>query len=136
MPGESTQFKKGQSGNPKGRKKGTLSLTTLLRKELARIVDDGKGNKTQRAIRFVQKLMDNADAGNGVAIREVYNRVEGVQAKTLKIEGLAVEKLASLAEMTAEFLPEERFDEWFQRATLILIPQSSELAPLAEDDTD
>lgn len=37
------QFKPGQSGNPSGRPKGTLSLSNLLRKQLEEVVaEDGR----------------------------------------------------------------------------------------------
>jgi Family of unknown function (DUF5681) len=39
-PPKHTQFKAGQSGNPKGRPKGTISSANFLRKILKEIVSD------------------------------------------------------------------------------------------------
>lgn len=44
-PPKKSQFKKGESGNPKGRPKGSLSFKTLMKKQLERtyeITDEGR----------------------------------------------------------------------------------------------
>lgn len=50
------RFKPGQSGNPSGKRKGTLSITTRLTRELRKVnKDDAKGRRWIEIL--VQKLM-------------------------------------------------------------------------------
>ena len=51
-PPTATRWKKGQSGNPKGRKKGQLNLKTELLAEMEEIIQIGEGGK----VRKVSKL--------------------------------------------------------------------------------
>ena len=75
-PPKHTQFKKGQSGNPKGRpkKKATLSLAAVLQNALRQtteVVDE----KTKKKIEItkleaaIQRLVDNAVKGDNHAFR-------------------------------------------------------------------
>ena len=47
-PPEETRFKPGQSGNPKGRPKGSKNLRTLFAEELRRSVTLKENGKTRR----------------------------------------------------------------------------------------
>lgn len=71
-PPKEYQFKPGQSGNPSGRPKN--SIATLLRDILD--ADDQKNAKA-----FAQALLINACKGNGTAIRELLNRIDGPVAE-------------------------------------------------------
>jgi len=77
-PPKSTQFKKGQSGNPKGRPKGTKDLKTDLAEELQErvLVKEGSTERKiskQRAM--VKSLMAKAMKGDARAIGLAYNMV-------------------------------------------------------------
>ena len=65
-PPKSGQFKKGKSGNPKGRPKGSKSLKTVVQKELAQKLDikeHGKPKKVTKLEALVKKI--STDALNG-----------------------------------------------------------------------
>lgn len=87
-PPEATQFKKGKSGNPKGRPKGRKDLNSMIRQLLnAKIqVTDAKGRKasiTKLEAIFTQ-LLNRALKGDHRATKEVLAlapQVEQVQLK-------------------------------------------------------
>ncbi len=70
-PPKHTQFKKGQSGNPKGRKKGARGLKTDLRAELnerIEITENGKTVKLTKQQLMVKQLAAKAIKGDVRAI--------------------------------------------------------------------
>lgn len=70
-PPKHTQFKKGQSGNPKGRKKGARGLKTDLRSELnerIEITENGKTVKLTKQQLMVKQLAAKAIKGDVRAI--------------------------------------------------------------------
>ena len=74
-----TQFKKGKSGNPKGKPVGALSMTTKIREFLMEFGKDGETNadKLKRAI--VLRAITKSD----VMAKEIMDRVDGkVPTKT------------------------------------------------------
>ena len=77
-PPKHTQFKKGQSGNPKGRKKGARGLKTDLRAELNERIEITENGKTLKLTK--QQLM-----------------VKQLTAKAIKGDVRAISKLADLA---------------------------------------
>jgi hypothetical protein len=66
-------FKKGRSGNPGGRPRGSLSLTVELRRILADKSHDGR----TRAELFMDAMLKVAAKGNGAAINQIWNRIDG-----------------------------------------------------------
>ena len=76
-----SQWKQGQSGNPKGRPKKDVSLTSLLKKYLDSIPDvkiDNKTNtdKTWREL-IVQAWLVGSYKGNATLFKELLERVDG-----------------------------------------------------------
>ena len=63
-------FKKGQSGNPGGRPKGSISLTTILREKLS----EGDG---ERAKQLVEELLLRAGEKSDPLMKEILDRTEG-----------------------------------------------------------
>lgn len=73
-PPKHTQFKKGQSGNPKGRKKGARGLKTDLRAELGQrveITENGKQVKLTKQQLMVKQLAAKAVKGDIRAISKL-----------------------------------------------------------------
>jgi Family of unknown function (DUF5681) len=65
-PPESGRFKKGQSGNPKGRPKGSTNFLTILEQELGQSVvvnENGKKKSITRLQAMVKRMVAGALQG-------------------------------------------------------------------------
>jgi hypothetical protein len=80
-PPKSGQFKRGKSGNPKGRRKGSLKLATDLAAELNEQItvrEDGKPRRVSKQRALIKSLMAKALQGDiraNAAILALYARV-------------------------------------------------------------
>lgn len=92
------QFKPGQSGNPGGRPRGSLSLLTILRHKLS----EGDG---ERAKEIVEALLEKAKAGDAKLLIELLNRIDGKVPDKQIITGDMGAPVA-IANMTSEQLRE------------------------------
>lgn len=81
-PPKNTQFKPGQTGNPKGRPKGS-SLQRLL-KDLLEFETKGISNGAV----IVEQLVKKARGGNLKAIEIVLDRIEGKARQRLELGGI------------------------------------------------
>jgi len=73
-PPASTRFKKGQSGNPKGRPKGALNLDTVLVRALREQVivrEGGRRKKITKLEAAVKQLANKAASGDLAALRQM-----------------------------------------------------------------
>ncbi len=71
-PPERTRFKPGQSGNPRGRPKGTLSMANAVRRALREkvvIIKDGKQKKVTKREAAAIQVADQAVAGDLRAVQ-------------------------------------------------------------------
>ena len=107
-PPKEHQFKKGQSGNPKGRPKGSKNVTTLIEETLAAEIEYREKGRTKRATAkelIVRKMCEKALKGDLRAARELLNRLEAAEAKrsaaspaeTASLEAIDAEDRAILA---------------------------------------
>lgn len=76
-------FKKGRSGNPKGRPKKGKALTDVLRRVLAEPVTDGK----TKAEELADTLWKMAKAGDLDAVKYIYDRLDGKPTETQEVSG-------------------------------------------------
>jgi hypothetical protein len=73
-PPRDTQFKKGVSGNPKGRPKGSVSLSTVVQRtsrEPVSINENGKRKVITKAEAALKQLSNKAASGDLRAIKEL-----------------------------------------------------------------
>ena len=73
-PPQRTQFAKGQSGNPKGRPKGSQNLATILAKagrQRVRITENGRSRYITKLEASMLQLMSKAASGDLKAIGEL-----------------------------------------------------------------
>ena len=80
-PPKSGQFKRGKSGNPKGRPKGSLKLANDLAAELSEQItvrEDGKARRVSKQRALIKSLMAKALQGDvraNAAVLALYARV-------------------------------------------------------------
>lgn len=77
-------WKKGQSGNPKGRPKKADCLTTLMREELEKVDPKDKEKRTHKEL-VVIATIELAKEGNSTALKEVWERMDGKVKEKLEI---------------------------------------------------
>lgn len=85
-PPEEHQFKPGESGNPKGKPKGTRSLSTILKEMLdedIEVIEGSSKTKKKFADVIVRQLMQKANKGDIKAIQEIWDRMEGKAKQTI-----------------------------------------------------
>jgi hypothetical protein len=90
---EKGKFKKGQSGNPKGKPRGVFSMTGVLREMLEQKVLDKEGKPMKingREMTYkeaaVLGLLNSGVKGNVLANTEIFNRIDGKQGAGLTLD--------------------------------------------------
>lgn len=82
---EKNKWVKGQSGNPKGRPEGSVSIVEGIKKKLLEIEPDNK--KTYLEL-FLSKLFLKAiKEGNEQLMKDMINRVDGMPKQSLDMSG-------------------------------------------------
>jgi hypothetical protein len=91
-PPESGRFKKGQSGNPKGRPKGSINFLTILEQELGQSIvvnENGKKKNITRMQAMVKRLVAGALQGDLKALMTLFE----ILRRTGKFEQSSVEAM-------------------------------------------
>ena len=86
LPPVEKRWKKGVSGNPRGRPKKQDSLTSLLKKEMENICPADKKQRTWSEL-IVRATLQLAMKGNPAALHEVWDRSEGKLKQSLEHSG-------------------------------------------------
>lgn len=92
-------FQPGVSGNPAGKKPGTLSVVAALKKKLAEVDDTDIDKRTylsQLIDSIIEKGIKDKDVG---MIKDIINRTDGLPKETLDHNVLFVKPLASLNDL-------------------------------------
>ena len=89
-PPVKSRFKPGNSGNPKGRPKGSKNLSTILRQRLnkkVQIAENGRRKMVTVEEIIVAKMVNDAAAGDAIARRETLRLIaeEGNKKGGIKI---------------------------------------------------
>jgi len=83
MSNIATQFKKGQSGNPKGGIKKEWTMTGLIKDALEKQDEHGISAK----VTIAEKLSAMAKRGDIIAIKEINNRIDGMPTQKTELTG-------------------------------------------------
>jgi hypothetical protein len=82
MPIEDTQWKKGQSGNPKGRPKG-ISITELVKQELEKC-PEGE-DKTTYARLIIKRIFNKAIVeGDTIMLKTIWAYIDGLPKASME----------------------------------------------------
>jgi len=79
-------WKPGQSGNPKGRTPKALTLTPRLIERLDEVCPGDKQGRTWGEV-VIEATLVHAAKGNTGALRELWNRIDGMPAQTIDLDG-------------------------------------------------
>lgn len=84
-PPQHTRFKKGQSGNPKGRPKGSKNLDTLLMEsvnERVTINENGVPKKVSKLAVMHKQLANKGATGDLRALQMILRKLEDLESRT------------------------------------------------------
>lgn len=89
LPPVENRWKRGKSGNPRGRPKKQDCLTQLLREEIKKICPADREKRTWKQL-IVFATLQLAMKGNATALKEVWERIDGkvLQNEKLQLDGV------------------------------------------------
>jgi hypothetical protein len=83
-PPQHTRFKKGESGNPAGRPKGTKNLTTLFEKELKQrvvVTENGRRRSITKQEAMVKHLVNKAVSGDRPLMQLLLDEIRLIETR-------------------------------------------------------
>jgi len=106
-PPVASRWKKGVSGNPRGRPKKRDILTSLLKEEIAKICPADREKRTWKEL-IVRATLQLAMKGNATALKEVWERLDGKVLQTEKVQLSGTEGREIKINVVYEDAPENR----------------------------
>jgi uncharacterized protein DUF5681 len=85
LPPVASRWKKGISGNPRGRPKKEDCLTSLLRAEIQKACPADREKRTWKEL-VVRATLQLAMKGNATALKEVWERLDGKVLQTERLQ--------------------------------------------------
>jgi len=85
-PNPKNKFKKGQSGNKKGRPPKGTSFAEITKEYMEEIVNMGDGTKKRRKELLVAQTFKLMLQGNPAALNMMWNRHDGLQKQAIELE--------------------------------------------------
>lgn len=125
-PPKETQFKKGQSGNPRGRPKGSPNLATTLRRALTekvRVAENGRQRTVTKVEAALTQLVNRAAQGELQYIRTLLTVMNAVESS------LASDTGKSAADLTDPAILASLIDQVDRGTHLVIAPPSPESSP-------
>jgi hypothetical protein len=113
-PPRASQFKAGQSGNPKGRPKGSKNEATILQELLQHKVMLNERGKTRKIIlleAILRKVADDCLKGNTKSISFLLNRYQAAAAGDTVQGDISEDDKVVMEAFLREFKPEKDDDE-------------------------
>ena len=83
-PPRSTRFKKGQSGNPRGRPSGSKNLSTLLSEALnepVTVTENGRRRKVSKREAIIKQLVNQSANGDWRAVKLLLDIVHDIERR-------------------------------------------------------
>ena len=84
-PPHNTRFKKGQSGNPRGRPSGSKNLSTLLSEALNEpviVTENGRRRKVSKREAIIKQLVNQSANGDWRAVKLLLDIVQDIERRT------------------------------------------------------
>lgn len=110
-----TPFKPGQSGNPKGKPKGTTSIVTELRRLMEKrmpVNDPITGRPVRIKIKqlVAMSLIKSALNGKPEAAGQIIDRLEGKVAQTMNLNGAMVSNTVNVVQNHIDGMKDDDLD--------------------------